>query len=155
MAGREPDPAGEAAGMDPQAASLPGPEAHARWRARVLGLLFVSGLLVVYLVDPATTDWYPVCPSRVFLKFYCPGCGTLRATHRLLHGDLVGALAMNSLMVVALPFLLYGSWTSISGRPGPAWMTSSRAGWGILAVLLAYTLLRNLPWEPFARLAPH
>ncbi len=140
--------------MDPLAAR-PGPEAHARWRARVLGLFLFAGLLVVFLVDPATTGWYPVCPSRVFLNFYCPGCGTLRATHRLLHGDLPGALAMNSALVLALPFLLYGMWASSTGRAGPSWMRSPRAGWGILAALVAYTVLRNLPWEPFVWLAPH
>ncbi len=140
--------------MEPQAAR-PGPEAHARWRARVLGLFLCVGLLVVYLADPATTGWYPVCPSRVFLHFYCPGCGTLRATHRLLHGDLSGALAMNPVLVLALPFLLHGLWTSSTGRAAPRWSTSPGAGWAILAALVGYTVLRNLPWEPFVRLAPH
>lgn len=152
--GREPCASGEAAGMEPQAA-LPGPEAHARCRARALGLLLGAVLLVVYLVDPATTDWYPVCPSRVFLHFYCPGCGTLRATHRLLHGDLSGALSMNSALVLALPFLIHGLWSSATGRAAPRWSTSPGSGWAILAALLIYTVLRNLPWEPFIWLAPH
>jgi hypothetical protein len=56
----------------------------------------------------------PPCPSRLALGLPCPGCGTLRGTHRLLHGDLWGALQMQPLLPVmgllALSMFLWPFW---------------------------------------------
>ena len=35
---------------------------------------------------------YPTCPFLAITGWYCPGCGSLRAVHDLLHGDLAGAV---------------------------------------------------------------
>lgn len=125
----------------------------------LFGVFLVAGLAVVFLVDPASSDLYPKCPTWALFHLYCAGCGTLRAVHDLLHGDLAGALAMNSVMVLALPFLLHGLWATMAqhrtGRALPHWMTSGRAGQALIWVLVAYTVMRNLPWYPFTLLAPH
>ena len=55
------------------------------------GVILAAGVLV-YLVDPAGSRAFPPCPSPWLTGFHCPGCGTLRSLHRLLHGDLAGAL---------------------------------------------------------------
>lgn len=97
--------------------------------------------------------------SCLFLDFtglYCPGCGITRALHALVHGDLAGMVAMNPLLPVlmlALPAMaLQGM-----GRPLPLPDTllrglNSPKLW--LGVLLGYWIARNLPWWPFAWLAP-
>lgn len=88
--------------------------------------------------------------------WWCPGCGGLRAVHALTRGDLVGALHDNAFGVAFCAVLLGGwlLWISreVRGLPRPR----PRSGrWGTVALLagvLAFTVLRNLPAGAF--LAP-
>src|SRR5579872_6995396 len=79
-------------------------------KARALVGLFVAALGVVLLrtFDPATSGVFPPCPVRYLTGWYCPGCGSLRALHALLHGNLRQAWAMNPLTLIVLPYLTYG-----------------------------------------------
>jgi len=65
-------------------------------------LVLVCGI-VLFLFDPASAGFYPPCLFRTFFGFQCPGCGSLRAAHQLLHGDVAAAWALNRTVVVALP----------------------------------------------------
>jgi hypothetical protein len=65
-----------------------------------LGLVAVPLLLVA---DPATSSFFPPCPWRAATGWLCPGCGSTRALHALLHGHLTEALQLNPFTVVALP----------------------------------------------------
>jgi hypothetical protein len=58
---------------------------------------------VLFLFDPATTGVYPPCLFRTFLGAQCPGCGSLRAAHQLLHGNFQQAWALNKPLLIALP----------------------------------------------------
>jgi hypothetical protein len=68
-------------------------------------LLILAGAAAVVLLvfDPATADFFPPCLFRSLFGFQCPGCGSLRAAHQLLHGDLAAAWALNRTVFVALP----------------------------------------------------
>ncbi len=78
----------------------------------LLGLV----LLVVYgLFDPAQVALFPSCPLRTATGLPCPGCGSQRAIHDLLHGHLAAALAHNALLVLALPYLLLGIYMEYAG----------------------------------------
>ena len=115
-------------------------------------------LYALYHFDPATTEVFPVCPFRYFTGCYCPGCGSLRALHQLLQGNLAAALGYNFLMVLTLPFVLY--WIASqarvlwSGQSLPMRFIPARWIWALLAVILSFWVLRNLPQYPFALLAP-
>ena len=126
----------------------------------VAGGALVAGATGVWLLrrfDPnAANSPFPPCLFHAFTGYYCPGCGMTRAMHALVHADVPGALVMNPLMVTLLlvsPLLL--AW-----RFGwqPKWMspvvsTLSRPTlW--LWLLPAYWIARNLPWRPFAWMAP-
>jgi hypothetical protein len=67
----------------------------------LVALLFAGTLL--FFFDPATSDFYPPCLFKTFLGTQCPGCGSLRAAHQLLHGNLSKAWALNKPVLVALP----------------------------------------------------
>ncbi len=103
----------------------------------------------LFTVDPNQPGHYPTCPFLATTGLYCPGCGALRATHDLLHGDLGGALARNPLAVLAVPYLALAFVSFVlrqTGRPAPR-STSLPAWtmWLLLGVVLTFGVLRNLP----------
>lgn len=118
----------------------------------------VSAAIILYYFNPAGSQLYPSSPFRTLTGLYCPGCGSLRAVHQLLHGHLFAALDLNPLMVLTTPYLIYSfiSYTSpvILGQQisqiyvKPAWI------WLFLKVVLVYWVLRNIPFPPFNWLAP-
>lgn len=123
------------------------------------GLLVAAGIL--YHNPPGTSWVTPPCMLHKATGLHCPGCGSTRATYALLHGDVMGAMKKNLLFMAALPFLAWWSLRSavawVQGRPGPAstfdfklWMC-----WTLVATILAFAVMRNLPWKPFSLLAPH
>ena len=63
------------------------------------------GLTTAYvaLADPNDGGVFPACPLRELTGLDCPGCGGLRATHALAHGDLAGAFDHNAVLAVLLP----------------------------------------------------
>ena len=122
------------------------------------GLAAVFGASVVYLVDPRVPGNYPPCLFLYLTGCYCPGCGTLRALHRVLSGDLRGAMGYNPLAVLMLPVLIgvsiNGAVRSL-GRPLlPDFRVSHWLAWGMLAVVVLFWALRNVPVYPFSVLAP-
>jgi hypothetical protein len=122
---------------------------HRRLLAPVSVLLgCAAGLAVVGVVDPNEPGIYPTCPSLLLTGLYCPGCGTLRMLHALLHGDPAEAVAMNPFALAVLPFLA-GSWVIwvtriVADRPRstllPAWPV-----WLLVVAVLGYWVARNVP----------
>ena len=116
----------------------------------------VAGL-VLFCFDPSRYHFYPVCFFHKTTGLLCAGCGTLRATHQLLHGHLVTALRFNPLLVVSLPFFL---WFGVKGVVQKARNQPVALGirpvcwWLLLAVLIGFTLLRNVPGLRWAMLPP-
>src|SRR3954447_20165 len=62
------------------------------------------GLAVLYWFNPAQFGFYPRCALYETTGLLCPGCGSLRAIHQLLHGHLAAAFQLNALLVLGLPF---------------------------------------------------
>lgn len=102
----------------------------------------------------------PVCPSYTFAGIHCPGCGATRAVHALANFDVPAAWRKNSLLVIALPFLLVAGagrwlrWIAPKLNWPPKWNLPHAVQWSILVVILAYGVLRNVPVEPFSLMAP-
>ena len=65
-------------------------------------------VLVAHLVDPNQPGNYPTCPWLALTGTFCPGCGTLRATHALSEGHLLEALQRNPLTVAAFTLMVLG-----------------------------------------------
>jgi hypothetical protein len=111
--------------------------------------------LVVFFFDPRRFHFYPVCFFHRTTGLLCAGCGCLRAMHQLLHGHVVTAFRFNPLLVVSLPFIVWfgAKQTLNKARNLPA-SPRIRAVWWwlLLAVLIVFTLLRNVPGMPFAEL---
>ncbi len=130
-------------------------------RNRLLAAMLAAcatALAMLSVFDPATSGIFPPCPVHYLTGWFCPGCGSLRAIHQLLHGHLRAAWAMNPLTVVLLPFLSYGLLSSalfeIRGRGLP--QPFLRAAWirALCAAIVLFGIARNLPLHPFDFLAP-
>ncbi|MET9552682.1 DUF2752 domain-containing protein [Streptomyces sp. NPDC006645] len=129
----------------------PAPATRARRLLAPLGTLagVVAAFTYVGLVDPNESGHYPVCPLLSMTGLYCPGCGGLRSAHAVAHGDLANAFGANALAVVgygvfAVVWLVWlirvarGTRIQVSVPPF--------SGWALGAVLLAFTVVRNLPF---------
>jgi hypothetical protein len=118
-----------------------------------------AGLTVLRLFDPAISRIFPPCPVYALTGWYCPGCGSLRALHQLLSGNLRAAFGMNPFAVLSLPFLGYGvaSYASfqIRGRYLPRWFMPPSWIWALCAAIVAFGVLRNFPQYPFSLMAPN
>ena len=125
-------------------ASLPG-----RWRTAVavLAATVVAGC-VLFLFDPSTTVFYPRCLFHDLTGLWCPGCGTTRALHQLLHGNLAAAFRFNALSMAMLPVAGYLIVCGDASTLKPRWI------WLLLVVIVAFGVLRNIPFYPFTLLAP-
>ena len=129
-----------------------------RWPMRAGIGACTAGVVLLRIFDPATSGVFPPCPVHYLTGWYCPGCGSLRAVHQLLHGNLSAAWAMNPLTIVLLPFLTYGliAWmvTETTGRrlPQPflpaAWIRA------LGAAIILFGIARNIPLHPLDLLAP-
>lgn len=133
------------------------------WKSRLwilpVAASLIAGGAVLYAVTPEKAWWMPPCPFHRLTGLYCPGCGTGRGLHKLLHGDVLGAWRMNPIMLLLIPVLAYLIITARAGRqsaagakprPLPKWLP-----WLIVAVLGAFWVARNIPAYPFTLLAPH
>ena len=124
----------------------------------LVGSAVVFPLALVYLVNPSGSTAYPPCPFHALTGLYCPGCGSLRAIHQLLHGHVGAALRLNILMVMLLPYVAYGMATEVKRLLGERLLPAlpGAAYWArtLLVIVIAYWILRNMPVYPFMLLAP-
>ncbi|MCX4551689.1 DUF2752 domain-containing protein [Streptomyces sp. NBC_01387] len=133
------------------------PEPLARRLLVPLGTLAAVAAAFTYVgsVDPNHPGHYPVCPLYALTGIYCPGCGGLRSAHAVAHGDLVAALGDNALAVVGYGVfaVVMVGWLIRAVRARPTQVTLRPVyWWGIGAVVLAFSVVRNLPLGSF--LAP-
>ena len=137
--------------------SMPG---IARKPLIVFGTLAIvaAGTIALDVFDPATSGLFPPCPLRYLTGWYCPGCGSLRALHQLLHGNLSAAWALNPLTVILLPFLAYGMASyglfEIHGKHLPRLFLPAVWIRALCAVIILFGVARNIPFHPFDLLAP-
>jgi hypothetical protein len=117
-----------------------------------------SLLSFLFFSDPMRTRVL-TCPTYWLTGLYCPGCGTTRMLHALLHLRVLEAFDHNPLYFFLLPLVAYylvaGYLRIVAARPVlpelrlPQWSTVLLG-----VVVFAFTIARNLPWYPFTLLAP-
>lgn len=122
-------------------------------------LLVVIGAAVLFFVlDPNKNALFPRCLFHSITGAYCPGCGSQRALHSLLHFDFAGVLNYNILFLPAALLVLYHYVHPLLNRlfswKLPNLFYLKNTPWIILVVVLVFWVLRNLPWYPFTMLVP-
>ncbi len=110
------------------------------------GVAAAAALTYVGLVDPHRPgSVFPPCMFKAVTGWNCPGCGGLRMTHDLLHGDLSAAVVDNVFLLVGLPLLAL--WTLYRVRSGRRPFTPVVVA-VIAGLALVWTVVRNLPGFP-------
>ena len=117
-----------------------------------------AGVAILYTFDPRNPGTYPICPFLGLTGYHCPGCGTLRALHQLLHGNIIAALGYNPFTVLSLPFIAYsyanGAMRVFRLATPPRVFVPPQYIWALFVGIVAFWLLRNVPIEPLTVLAP-
>ena len=116
----------------------------------VWGALAAGGILAGVLLwnyPPTEASFWPKCVFHRLTGLLCPGCGATRGLYALLHGEVLYSLQCN-LFLIPLPILCLLFWRSEQLRK------SRKLPWVLFGVVLAYWILRNLPFAPCAWLRP-
>ena len=108
-----------------------------RWLMVLAVIVGIIGLFIIAVFNPEDTSLYPRCPFYVLTGYKCPGCGTLRAIHRMLHLQFSAAFAYNPLLMFAIPYIVL---ISISSKIAKNHIVSR----GVVIVVLLYWLGRNI-----------
>ncbi|HSF89251.1 MAG TPA: DUF2752 domain-containing protein, partial [Saprospiraceae bacterium] len=112
-----------------------------------LGIGGILAIVIYGLLDPWLFP-FPKCPFRSVTGWMCPGCGSQRAVHQMLHGQFGQAFQLNALLIPAFIYALAGYGFSLFG--GRYWPSIRRnwfgiyAAWVSLIIILAFWIGRNL-----------
>lgn len=109
--------------------------------------VLLAGAVLYFLVDPGESALMPKCLFKTLTGLDCPGCGSQRALHSLLHGHLGEALRMNALLVVMLPLIGWMVWLECVRKKRPKLYASFYRPWVIWTfggIIGAWFVMRNL-----------
>lgn len=116
---------------------------------RGIGMLLAVLLGWLYFRFDPTLYPFPKCPFWSLTGLKCPGCGSQRALHQLLHGQVGAAAQANLLFVLVLPYLLpglaleYTAWGQRQSAVRRRWY-GYRASLVVFTVVVAFWLGRNV-----------
>lgn len=120
-------------------------------RRSLIIILVVAALLVFgfiyYAIDPSTSTVFPRCTFLSLTGYKCPGCGSQRAIHALMHGDVAGAFKHNALLLIAIPWIalcLYGETQRKRNPRLYARINAPLLMWIFLILVVLWWLLRNI-----------
>ena len=119
---------------------------------RLLVIVLAVALLLVfgsiyYALDPSQSGFFPRCVFQELTGYTCPGCGTQRAVHALLHGDVAAALRYNAILLIAVPWIVLCLYAESQRTRNPRLYDRLNAPlliWLFLALVLIWWLLLNI-----------
>lgn len=76
-------------------------------KKKIIGFvgIIVTTAFIYYSYNPESSSIFPKCPFLLITNLKCPGCGSQRAIHALLHLDIQSAIRFNALLVFSLPII--------------------------------------------------
>ena len=115
----------------------------------VAAILVVTALIIFFYIDPNAYPFFPKCPFLVITGLDCPGCGSQRAFHQLLHFNIPAAFHQNPLVVLFGPYIVLGLYLEYFGgnKKYPKIKNAlfgKYAAISVLVVIIAYWIGRNI-----------
>jgi len=124
---------------------------------KILIFIIAAGaiLLLYFFVEPKD-GILPKCLFHEITGLYCPGCGVQRSFHSLLHGHVLQAMDYNLLFILLLPLIIFFIFNFIRDKKysQSSFIYKSNFSIMILIIVVCFCVFRNLPFAPFAWLAP-
>ena len=129
---------------------------------KLCSILFLSGAFISYFFFNNPSEKGAVflrCPSNFIFGIYCPGCGSQRAIHYLLHFEFLEALRYNALLVMAFPFIIYITliWLYnfiFEKQVRIKLFYNNKFVWTLFFVAIIYGVIRNINIYPFTLITP-
>lgn len=122
-------------------------------RAAFVWAALAAAAAYLFIFEPGKSGFFPACPFRMLTGFTCPGCGSTRGLHYLLHGDVVAAFEFNPLLILSLPFLFYAlvryTNAAMRARPLKRHQLNAKYIWVLFVVIMSFWVFRNTPFYPF------
>lgn len=125
----------------------------------IAGVVALAAAVILFEFDPSHETFFPKCPLYSLTGFYCPGCGSTRCLHHLVHGHIATAFRYNPLAPILIAYLIGAGAVFLLRKAGVAIPRRSkplapRWIWTIYIAILLFGVLRNIPATPFQLLAP-
>lgn len=108
--------------------------------------IVLAGLLY-FCIDPAKSAIFPKCPFLVLTGWKCPGCGSQRAIHSLLHLDFAEAFGYNMLLVTSLPVVAILIYAELRREKLPHLyikLHNTKFIWSYFAIVVVWWIGRNI-----------
>ncbi len=113
----------------------------------VAAILLAITILCIYFYFDPSDNFFPRCPFLSITGYQCPGCGSQRAIHALLHGDIASAWHFNAILLVFIPVVVVLLVAEIKREKWSrfyAKVNSRLMIWGAAIVILMWWILRNI-----------
>lgn len=84
-------------------------------KVTVITTIIIVGIAIYFVFSPEESKYFPQCPFHHFTGLDCPGCGSQRAIHSLLHFKIKDAFLYNPLLVLFIPYIIMGVYMEYFG----------------------------------------
>lgn len=111
------------------------------------GCVAVVAMGLLYVFAEPSSGLYPRCLFKTLTGLSCPGCGSQRAIHSLLHGDFRAAFGYNALFIIEIPLLAILAVVNHAGSRLPRlqrFLNARSFILFILATIIIWTIVRNI-----------
>ncbi|MBE6242483.1 MAG: DUF2752 domain-containing protein [Bacteroidales bacterium] len=108
----------------------------------------IAATVVYGMFDPAESAFFPKCPFLLLTGgLRCPGCGSQRAIHSLLHLEFKEAFLYNPLVIISIPFLILLAAAALVKESRPGFynkVNSSLLSKTLLVIIIVWWIVRNI-----------
>jgi len=121
----------------------------------ILSFLLLLFLIFIFFSNPEKIYFLPVCWFYSLTHYYCPFCGSTRAIYHFLHFNLLRSLKSNLLLYVIIIYFTV-NFLIIKFKKNKKNILDIKPLTIIIfmLIIIAYWILRNLPYYPFNLFIP-
>ena len=113
----------------------------------VTAVVAVIAAIVYFYYDPSSSRLFPRCLFLETTGVKCPGCGSQRAIHALLHGHVATAWHFNAMLVAAIPVIGFYLLVNLMQNKWPRLyrvLFSRAVLLSLVSLIVLWWLLRNV-----------
>lgn len=120
---------------------------HTRLIVVAAAVIVIAAVCVYFYFDPGDSVLFPKCVFLSVTGLQCPGCGSQRAIHALLHGDIAAAWGFNAMLIIFIPVLTVLFAAEFMRKSHPRFYMAVNSRFmiiGCFVVITAWSILRNI-----------